>query len=89
LVQRSQAAALATWGNYWFIWSGAAFLRGYLQEASKVPILPENPDEFETLLQAFLLEKAVYEIEYELNNRPEWARIPLLGLLDLLGPAPL
>jgi len=85
LVRRSQAPALTTWGNYWFKWSSAAFLRGYLQEASSVPILPEHPDQFETLLQAFLLEKAVYEIEYELNNRPEWARIPLLGLLDLLG----
>jgi maltose alpha-D-glucosyltransferase/alpha-amylase len=33
------------------------------------------------------MEKAVYEIGYELNNRPEWVHIPLAGILDLLGPA--
>jgi maltose alpha-D-glucosyltransferase/alpha-amylase len=38
----------------------------------------------------FLMEKAVYELAYELGNRPGWARLPLRGLLDLLeeGPAP-
>jgi maltose alpha-D-glucosyltransferase/alpha-amylase len=85
LVKGSQVASLESWANLWSRWSSAAFLRGYLQEASKAAILPESPEEFESLLQAFLIEKAVYEVEYELNNRPEWVRIPLTGLLDLLG----
>jgi predicted trehalose synthase len=37
------------------------------------------------LLDLFLLDKALYELNYELNNRPEWARIPLRGLSELLG----
>ena len=37
------------------------------------------------LLDAHLLEKAFYEIAYELNNRPDWLRIPLRGVLELLG----
>ena len=37
------------------------------------------------LLDAYLLEKALYEIVYELNNRPDWVRIPLRGVLELLG----
>jgi maltose alpha-D-glucosyltransferase/alpha-amylase len=32
-----------------------------------------------------VLEKAVYELGYELNNRPDWVRIPLQGILHLLG----
>jgi maltose alpha-D-glucosyltransferase/alpha-amylase len=50
-----------------------------------VSILPEGPEEFESFLHACLMEKAVYELEYELNNRPDWVYIPLTGLLDLLG----
>jgi maltose alpha-D-glucosyltransferase/alpha-amylase len=37
------------------------------------------------LLDALLLEKAIYELGYELNNRPEWVKIPLQGIQQLLG----
>ena len=33
-----------------------------------------------------MLEKAIYELGYEIGSRPEWAGIPLRGILDLLGP---
>jgi maltose alpha-D-glucosyltransferase/alpha-amylase len=36
------------------------------------------------LLSAYLIEKGLYEIVYELNNRPDWVRIPVGGVLDLL-----
>ena len=36
------------------------------------------------LSDAFLIEKAIYELEYELNNRPAWAEIPLRGLMELM-----
>jgi predicted trehalose synthase len=39
------------------------------------------------LLDALLMEKAVYEVGYELNNRPEWLRLPLYGIADMLGIA--
>jgi maltose alpha-D-glucosyltransferase/alpha-amylase len=38
----------------------------------------------EGLLELFVLEKAVYELKYEVDNRPDWVRIPLIGLLDTL-----
>jgi maltose alpha-D-glucosyltransferase / alpha-amylase len=45
---------------------------------------PGSQAEFQVLLDAHLLEKAVYEIGYELNNRPDWVRIPVRGVLEIL-----
>ncbi len=38
----------------------------------------------DALLQAFVLDKAIYELNYELNNRPEWVRIPIRGIMEIL-----
>ena len=46
--------------------------------------MPSNRDELNILLNVYLLEKALYELAYELNNRPDWLRIPLAGILQLL-----
>ena len=46
-------------------------------------MLPPTRDERQLLLDAYLLEKAVYELSYELNNRPDWVRIPLQGIRHL------
>jgi predicted trehalose synthase len=40
--------------------------------------------EMDALLELFVLEKAAYELAYEVDNRPDWVRIPLYGLLDIL-----
>ena len=61
-----------------------AFLKAYIQTAQGAPFLPESSEELELLLSAFLLEKAAYEISYELNNRPDWVIIPLQGILQLM-----
>ena len=55
-----------------------------MAESARGNHLPRTPDEVQVLLDAHLLEKALYEVRYELNNRPEWVRIPLRGVLDLL-----
>jgi maltose alpha-D-glucosyltransferase/alpha-amylase len=76
--------ALQAWADFWYLWICTAFLRSYLQKAGQAPFLPPTRDELRTLVDAFLLEKAAYEIGYELNNRPDWVRIPLRGILSLL-----
>ncbi|MFA9444573.1 maltose alpha-D-glucosyltransferase [Egicoccus sp. AB-alg6-2] len=76
---------LRGWLAYWHRWVGAGFLHGYLQAADGASFLPSDPDHTAILLDAFLLEKAVYELGYELNNRPEWVDIPLRGIADVLG----
>jgi maltokinase len=59
------------------------FLDAYL-EAADAALLPPSRHGVEQLLSVFELEKAVYELRYELNNRPDWVRIPVAGILRLL-----
>jgi maltose alpha-D-glucosyltransferase/alpha-amylase len=61
----------------------AAFLHTYLAYAGSASLLPPTRAERQVLLDAYLLEKAVYELGYELNNRPDWVGIPLQGILQL------
>jgi maltose alpha-D-glucosyltransferase/alpha-amylase len=70
--------------KFWHRWVSAAFLRSYLAESAKGTHLPQSTTEVEVLLRSFLLEKALYEIAYELNNRPDWVSIPLRGALEQL-----
>jgi maltose alpha-D-glucosyltransferase/alpha-amylase len=78
------SGGLEGWGNYWQAWVSATFLRAYLDVARGSGLLPDDNDEIELLLNVYMLEKAVYEIAYELNNRPDWLAVPLQGVLDLL-----
>ncbi|MFH1144305.1 MAG: putative maltokinase [Candidatus Eisenbacteria bacterium] len=75
------------WGRSWQAWVSAAFLRGYLQIASSGELLPRDPVHCDALLDAFLFDKAFYELVYELNHRPDWVRLPLEGILDRAGHA--
>jgi trehalose synthase-fused probable maltokinase len=60
------------------------FLDGYFAEVDS-SLVPPGDDARRRLLSVFELEKAVYELRYELNNRPDWVRIPVAGILRLLG----
>ncbi len=87
IVRPDQVERVEGWAHYWVAWSSAAFLQGYMQAANVAPILPQTLEEVRLLLGAFLLEKAIYEVAYELNNRPDWVRIPLTGVLEQLEGA--
>ncbi len=76
---------LEEWLILWERSVGGVFLRAYIEELGDSPIVPDNATDLKTMLQAFLLEKAVYEIGYELNNRPDWLDIPLAGVEMMLG----
>ena len=76
--------ALEPWAHFWYTWVSVVFLKAYLSVVKDEPFLPKDPLELQILLDAYLLEKAVYELGYELNNRPEWLKVPFRGLLQLL-----
>ncbi|MGH8057651.1 MAG: phosphotransferase, partial [Candidatus Entotheonellia bacterium] len=73
--------------RFWYLWVSVAFLKAYLAVARPANLLPQGLEELQVLLDAHLLEKAVYELSYELNNRPDWVGIPLRGILQLLETA--
>ena len=78
---------LAPWADVWTQWVAAAFLRAYRLETRGRSFIPGDAQTFAALLDAFTLEKAFYEVTYELNNRPDWVRIPLGGISQLLDVA--
>ncbi|HUA83837.1 MAG TPA: maltose alpha-D-glucosyltransferase [Bryobacteraceae bacterium] len=75
------AARLEPWARLWERSAGAEFLRGYREATAGADFLPANPAAFRRLLSGFRLSKALYEVLYELNHRPSWVRIPLMGIL--------
>jgi maltose alpha-D-glucosyltransferase/alpha-amylase len=84
LVERDSEAfaGLAPWAAFWQRWVGAAFLRGY-GDGSKPPFAT-TPSETAQLLPAYLLDKALYEVAYELGSRPELVDVPLRGIRTIL-----
>jgi trehalose synthase-fused probable maltokinase len=73
-----------SWALAWQKWISAGFLGTYLETVGGAAILPASRDDLRIVLDAHLLEKAVYELIYELNNRPDWVRIPLSGIAQLV-----
>jgi maltose alpha-D-glucosyltransferase/alpha-amylase len=60
-------------------------LVAYTEAVEGSPGYPADPDQVRVLLELFALEKACYELRYELDNRPDWVEIPLGGLCELLS----
>ncbi len=79
-----QSSAVTPWLAAWYLWTATSYLKAYLEQASAGHFLPQRDEELEALLHAYILEKAVYELGYELNNRPDWVPIPLEGILHSL-----
>jgi len=71
----------------WYEAARRAFLRAYDEAAASRTVLPEDPAQRAAFLRFYSLEKCVYELRYELDNRPDWVMIPLLGLESLLEEA--
>jgi maltose alpha-D-glucosyltransferase/alpha-amylase len=82
----SSLPALRNWGRFWVQCVSAAFLKSYLAAAGAASFVPHAADDLDLQLNTMLLEKALYELRYELNMRPEWVRIPLRGILEVVTP---
>ena len=83
-MQDSELGELDNWLTFWHRWVSGTFLESYLETAGTASYVPKNRAELSELLDFFLLEKAVYELSYEVNTRPGWIDIPARGILDIL-----
>jgi len=75
----------AKWQTFWYDNARVGFLAGYKSESEGKSFLPSDDSAFQKLLDLFLIEKVLYELRYEINNRPDWVQIPLAGLNAVLG----
>ncbi|HKS92104.1 MAG TPA: phosphotransferase, partial [Tepidiformaceae bacterium] len=80
------AAAASLWARAWYRWMSAIFVAAYIEGTHDTGALPREED-FSFVLDLYVLEKALYELEYELDNRPDWVSIPLEGIIETMAAA--
>ena len=73
------------WIRFWTHWVSSRFMSAYLDTNRNNSFLPRSTGATAALLNIYLLNKAIYELGYELNNRPDWVTIPTEGILEILG----
>ena len=66
--------------DQWYHYISGFFMKSYLKTVEGQSFLPANKEDLDILVTTFMLEKAIYELNYELNNRPDWVIIPLRGI---------
>ncbi len=86
-LRAGDVATMAVWADLWTRVISREFLDAYLETTRGASFIPADAHDLEVLLEAYLFEKAIYEVGYELNNRPSWVGVPVRGLLDLLRTA--
>ncbi len=83
--ESGQRGRLEEWLSIWHREVSDQFLTSYLEVSAGSRYLPSSRDDMACLLDFFRLEKAMYELGYEVNTRPTWVDVPARGILDLLG----
>ena len=78
-------ASLQRWADAWLREVRANFLAAYREATTGAPFVPADSEHLRRILTVFELEKAVYELGYEMNNRPDWIWIPVMGITALAG----
>lgn len=84
LIRQDNLPVMEQWAQYWYSWVTASFMNSYLDKAGDAAFIPKTEQELQVLLNAYLFEKSIYELGYELNNRPDWVEVPLKRILQLL-----
>ena len=75
---------IVPWARFWYRWVRVGFLKGYLDTANGAPFVPQSQEERQILFDAYMLERGLRALAYELQHRPAWVNIPLAGILDTL-----
>ena len=83
-MRKEDVPFLERWADLWYRHMGSVFLQSYLKTTGSAIFIPHNSEDLQIMIEAYLLDKAVYEIGYELNNRPSWVVIPVRGIKHIL-----
>lgn len=68
----------------WYHYMSGFFMQAYLETVKGNNFIPNNEEDLNILMQTFLMQKAIYELNYELNNRPTWVLVPLRGIKAIM-----
>lgn len=82
---RDDIKSLLPFAEQWQRFMSSFYLQAYLQTVKDTMLVPADPEALKTLLDTYILEKAVYELNYELNNRPDWVIIPIRGIKAIMA----
>jgi len=83
-MRKEDVPFLERWADLWYHQVSSVFLQSYLNTTTGAIFIPKNSEDLQIMLEAYLLDKAVYEIGYELNHRPAWVVIPIRGIKHVL-----
>lgn len=88
-IRKEDIVKLLPYVEQWYHYMSGFFMKTYLDTVGESMIIPHNKEDLGILLQTYQLQKAIYELNYELNNRPGWSRVPLRGIRSIMKNAEL
>jgi len=83
-IRKEDAGKLMPYAEQWYHYMSGYFMKAYLETVQGSAFIPKDKEDLDILMTTFLLEKAIYEVNYELNNRPDWVIIPLRGIKSIM-----
>lgn len=86
-IRKEDVTKLLPYVEQWYHYTSGFFMHAYLEKARGANFIPASEEDLDILLQTFLLQKSIYELNYELNNRPAWVMVPLRGINSILAHA--
>lgn len=82
---KAQVELLMYWMWQWYLYVSDVYLECYFKNVAGHSFISNNPEELDSLLDLYMLEKAIYELDYELNNRPSWLPVAAKGIIQIVA----
>lgn len=82
MIRPENLPVMEQWAQFWYTWVSAAFMNSYLAIAKQDGFLPKTNAELQILLDAYLLEKVIFDLGYKLDHRQSSVEIPLRQLIQ-------
>lgn len=84
-IRENDINTLIPYVEQWYHYMSGYFMRAYCNTVKDSGIIPQEKEDLQILMQTYLLQKAIYELNYELNNRPDWVIVPIKGIKAIIN----